>query len=367
MNTASFPQSSTSRLRVGIIGAGAITRYSHLPGYKRLPGVEVVALCDIDEDRAKNLADEFSVPRIYTDYEAMLRQEEPDVVSVCTPNALHAPMTITALESGAHVLCEKPMAPTTAEAQAMTEAARRAGRKLTIGLHHRLRIDTQLLKRAVDAGDLGEIYYAKASILRPSGIPGYGTWFTQKGLAGGGALMDIGVHILDLVLWLMGHPRPITVTGAVYAKFGPDARRLGGWGGHRFTTPGHFDVDDLGTALIRFENGAALVLEASWAGYSGPAQCIQLFGDAGGAEIFPERFGREQPLRLYGDVGDAPSETVPTLPRSRASAHERLIEDWVDCIKNDESPLVTPEQGVLVTQILEAIYRSAKEGREVRL
>jgi predicted dehydrogenase len=367
MSNPSLATSNASKLRVGIIGAGTITWYSHLPGYSRLPDVEVVALCDLDEVRAQKLADEFGVPRTFADYEIMLRQETLDVVSVCTPNALHAPMTIAALEAGAHVLCEKPMAVTTAEAQAMTDAARRTGRKLSIGWHHRFRTDIQLLKRAIEDGLLGNIYYAKASMLRASGIPGYGTWFTNKDLAGGGAMMDIGVHALDLVLWLMGHPRPAAVTGTTYAKFGPQARRLGGWSQHQAEGPARFDVDDLATAFIRFENGATLTLEASWAGYSGSEERLQLFGEAGGAEIFPQRFGREQPLRLFGDVGNAPSESTPTLPHSRTSAHERLIEAWIDSIKTDKPLLITPEQGIMVTQIIEAIYRSAKEGQEVRL
>lgn len=358
---------SNTSLHAGIIGAGSIAWYSHLPGYSRLPDVEIVALCDVDQERAKSMADEFGVPRIYADYEVMLRQETLDVVSICTPNAFHAPMTIAALEAGAHVLCEKPMAVTTAEAQSMADAARRTGRKLSIGLHHRFRPDTQLLKQVIDQGALGQIYYAKASILRPSGIPGYGTWFTNKDLAGGGALMDIGVHFLDLVLWLMGHPRPVAVSGATFAKFGPQARRLGSWGVAHAEPPARFDVDDLATASIRFENGALLMLEASWAGYSSPAQYIQLFGEAGGAEISPERFGREQPLRLFGDVDDVPSESIPTLPHSRTSAHERLMEAWVDCIKTDKPPPVTPEQGVLTVRIIEAIYRSAQEGQEIGL
>lgn len=364
---ASTTPSSTPTLRVGIIGAGAITRYSHLPGYTRLPNVEVTALCDVDADRTARLAEEYGIPRTFANYETMLQQEQLDVVSVCTPNALHAPMTIAALEAGAHVLCEKPMAMTAAQAQAMADAARRSGRKLSIGFHHRFRTDTQFLKRAIDDGLLGKVYYAKASILRPSGIPGYGTWFTNKDLAGGGAMMDIGVHFLDLALWLLGHPQPVAVSGATYAKFGPRARRLGRWSATHHKPPARFDVDDLAAAFIRFEDGATLMLEASWAGYSGPAQRIQLFGETGGADLWPERYGREQPLRLFGDVGDAPSESIPSLPRTPTSAHERLIEAWIDCIRTDSPPAVTPEQGVLVTRIIEALYRSAEEGREVRL
>lgn len=367
MSNSSLSTSNASKLRVGIIGAGSIAQYSHLPGYNRLPDVRVVALCDVDAERAKSMADAFGVPRIFTDYEAMLRQEALDVVSICTPNALHAPMTIAALEAGAHVLCEKPMAVTTVEAQAMADTAHRSGRKLSVGFHYRFRPDTLLLKRAIDDGVLGQIYYAKASILRASGIPGYGTWFTNKDLAGGGALMDIGVHFLDLTLWLMGHPRPVAVTGATFAKFGPQARRLGSWGATHVKSPARFDVDDLATALVRFENGAILSLEASWAGYSGPAHRVQLFGESGGAEISPERFGRDQPLHLFGDIGDVPSESMPTLPHPRISAHDRLIEAWIDCIRADEPPAITPEQGILTTQIIEAIYRSAEEGQEVRL
>ncbi|NLG50863.1 MAG: Gfo/Idh/MocA family oxidoreductase, partial [Chloroflexi bacterium] len=191
-------------LRVGIIGAGFIATRGHVPAYRAVPGVEVVALCDINEKRARAVSEELGIPQAYTDYHAMLEHENLDVVSVCSPNAFHAQMTIDALNAGAHVLCEKPMALNYADAQAMFAASQRAGRSLTIGFHMRYQPEFQTVKQILSDGKLGEVYYIKSSMLRRNGIPGYGSWFTNKDLAGGGAMMDIGCHMLDLSLWMLG-------------------------------------------------------------------------------------------------------------------------------------------------------------------
>jgi predicted dehydrogenase len=353
-------------LRAGVIGSGAIATRGHLPGYRATEGVEVVALCDINAERAQTTAAENGIPQTYTDYRDMLAQANLDLVSVCSPNALHAQMTLDALAAGAHVLCEKPMALTYADAQAMVATAHKARRVLTVGFHNRYRPEMQVAKAQVTAGNLGEIYYAKASMLRRCGIPGYGSWFTNKDLAGGGAMMDIGCHILDLALWLTGHPRPVSVMGAIYGKFGPRAKGLGTWGSDHYPAGARFDVDDLTTAFVRFENGLTLHVEASWAGHNTDGQRIQLLGTEGGIEYNPKLFG-ETPLRRFGEAAGALTEEPLPIGESQGSAYVVEIGDWVAAIRAGKTPLVKASEAAMVVQIVEAVYKSAQSGAEVRL
>lgn len=354
-------------LRAGIIGAGFITVRGHVPGYRAAGGVEVAALCDVREDRARAVAQELGIPRVYTDYREMLSAEELDIVSVCSPNCFHAQMTIDALSAGAHVLCEKPMALTYADACRMIDAARQANRSLTIGFHNRFRPEMAAAKALVDQGKLGDIYYVRASMLRRKGIPGYGSWFTNKDLAGGGALMDIGCHITDLALWLMGHPAPQTVVGSVYANFGPRAQGLGTWGSDHYPAGARFDVDDLATAFVRFENGATLAVEASWAGHGTDGQRIQVFGTEGGVEYNDRLFGAECPVRYFSASGDELREEPVSAPKAGMSAYECEVSDWVQRIRAGQPPYTTPEQAAMAVLIIESVYKSAATGREVTL
>jgi predicted dehydrogenase len=315
------------------LGRVFISVRGHAPGYRAAPGVEVAALCDIKADRASAAAQELGIPKVYTDYREMLAQEKLDLVSVCSPNAFHAEMTIAALRAGAHVLCEKPMALTYADAQAMIAASREAGRSLTVGFHNRYRPEMRAVYDALRDGKLGKIYYAKASMLRRSGIPGYGSWFTNKDLAGGGALMDIGCHILDLALWMLGHPKPVSVSAATYAQFGPRAKGLGTWGSDHYPAGARFDVDDLATAFVRFEGGLTLTLEASWAGHGTDGTRLQFFGAEGGIEYNDKLFGKVAPVHLFGESdGKLTEEEVP-FSQVEGSAYQIEIADWIAAIE----------------------------------
>ncbi len=355
------------QVRVGLVGAGAVITRVHLPAYQRLPNVSVEAICDINVERAKAVAETAGIPRVFADFEEMLNRVELDLVSIGTPNRFHAPQTIAALKKGCHVICEKPMALTVEEAQAMAETARQTGRKLTLGLHHRYRPEAEVLKPMCEAGEFGEIYYARASMMRRSGIPGYGSHFTRKDLAGGGCLYDIGVHILDLTLYLMGYPEPVSVTGQTFSVFGPQRKKLGRWGADILTEAAVFDVDDLATAIVKFANGAVLHLEASWAYHGRHEHRVQLIGREGGAEIYPEMFGREQSVRIYKDWKDQPLDVIPELPRSEVGQHFRLVEEFIAHLDDPTPPRITPEEGVILTRILSGIYRSAETGQEVRV
>lgn len=344
----------SERVRVGIVGVGIGSH--HAAGYSKLPNVEIAAFCDIDSERAQRAADRFGVKRIFTDYEAMLSEEKLDAVSVCTPNALHAPVAIAALKAGCHVLCEKPLSVNAEEGAKIVEAARKAKGKFMIGMNNRFRGDTQVLRKYIDAGELGDIYYARCGWVRRNGIPGMGSWFTRKDMSGGGPLVDIGVHALDVTLYLMGNPKPVSAFGATFAKFGPFGKGTGQWGVPE--RGGAFTVEDLACGQVRFSNGAALVLEASWAQHcAGEKLYSEVYGDKGGATL--------EPLRIYTEAHGRPVDITPSFPS--VGGHEAEIAHFVECIVNNRQPLATAEQALDVMKILDGIYRSAETGESVPL
>jgi predicted dehydrogenase len=280
-------------------------------------------------------------------------------------------MAIDTLAAGCHVLCEKPLAINAADAERMVAAARRSDKILMVAFNRRYISNAIVLKQLIDAGVLGPIYYARAGWTRRSGIPGFGGWFTTKALAGGGALIDLGVHMLDLALYMMGYPRPVAVSGATYAEFGP--RGKGTWAyGTRPADPAQaiFDVEDFATGFIRFENGATLVLEASWAGYQllGDDIYLQLYGRTGGARLAMPNFREEHSLRLTTEMGGTLVDAVPELPQEKGiNEYDREIAAFVQSIRTGVPPPVTAEQGLTVMRIIDALYRSAQTGQEVRV
>ncbi len=276
----------TRPLRVGIVGAGAIATLGHIPGLQRVPDVQIVAICDTNAERARAAAARFGIPAVFEDYNDMLAQVELDAITVGVPNLYHAPVTLAALAAGKHVLCEKPLAITVADGEAMVEAARRAGLLLAVNMHNRLRADMQVLREIVAGERLGRVGYASARWFRRSGIPGFGSWFTRRDLAGGGVLMDIGVHMLDLATWLLGFPQVAAVRGETQAIHGPRGRGLGGWGIER-VPGGTFDVEDFAASHLRLANGGLVTVEVSWAVHGRDEQRVQLFGDEAGAELVP--------------------------------------------------------------------------------
>lgn len=337
----------SEKTTAGVIGLGL--GKAHLAGYLADERVEVVGLADLDVGLAERTASEHGVPHAFAAYRDLLALE-PDLVSVCLPNFLHAPVTIDGLDAGVHVLCEKPMALNAGQARDMADAARRNGRFLMIALNNRFRTETQILKKLVEQDVLGEIYYAKTGWLRRSGIPGAGTWFTRKAQAGGGPLIDLGVHMIDLTRWLMGNPRPASVVGATYA-------RLSG------SVEGEFDVEDLAAAFIRFEGDATLVAETSWASHvPGEGSYVKLMGTRGGAEIT----GND--LTVYTDLhGEQVDITPAYTPREWSDCIAAEIAHFVDCIRSGRTPMSTGEQGVEIMQILDGIYASAADNRMVRI
>jgi predicted dehydrogenase len=353
-------------LKVGIIGAGGIANGAHIPGYKKTPGVELYAACDVARERAQSMAEQHGMPHVFADYEDMLKLPELDVVSVCTPPFAHKDAAIAALQAGKHVLCEKPMALNGDEAQAMVDAWHQAREshqnKFTIGFQSRWGRNAQLLKRMIDAGELGDVYYGRAVALRRRGVPGWGV-FTDKSKNGGGPLIDIGVHALDLALWLMGHPSPASVYGVTFRKFGNRPNVFNPWGPW---DPSTYDVEDSAFAMIRFAGGATLQLECSWAlnVEKSIGQTI-LCGTEGGAQMDPFKIFQEK----HGTILDVVPPERATEGQSGSSdpLHVLEIQGFIRAIREDTDPLVLPEQALTVSRIVDAIYASDESGEAVKL
>lgn len=354
------------KLKVGIIGCGGIAFGKHMPSLFRLATAEMTAFCDLVEERAVKAKDQFGTKeaKVYTDYTELLADESIDVVHVCTPNKSHSDITVAALEAGKHVMCEKPMAKNADGARKMLEAAKRTGKKLTIGYQNRFREDSDYLKKACDEGHLGEIYFAKAHAIRRRAVPTWGVFLNEEE-QGGGPLIDIGTHALDLTLWMMNNYKPKYVVGNVYYKLGQRANEANAWGPW---DPAKYTVEDSAFGFITMENGATIVLESSWALNTleeGEA-ITTLCGTEGGADM---RDG----LRLNGVEFSRTYTKKPALDKGGVAFYDGQTENasdrearlWIDCIINDTEPVVKPEQAIVVTEILEAIYESSKTGKPV--
>jgi predicted dehydrogenase len=339
------------KVRIGIIGAGMIAHRSHAEAFQQVPTAEVVAVADVDEERARGFAEKYEIPQVFTSYEQLLEKGGVDAVSVALPVFLHAPATIAALQSGKHVLCEKPMARTSAEAQSMVDAARNTGRKLAVYWRNRFGARAQKAKQLIDAGDLGQIYYIRTINLRWRGRPGFdarmasfGRWFGSKEQAGGGPLMDIGGYNLDLVLGLLGFPRVLSASAATWRAIDRD----------RADREGH-DVEDLAVGMIRLEGGAVISIEASFAGNIDEPEGTWFFGTTAGLRMEPlslirERNGEKQ-------VTDLDATDVTSLSPTR---------EFVEAIREDRPiPICSGEEALIVTKVQELLYRSAEQGREI--
>ncbi len=338
------------RIRVGLIGAGWPS-WQHIKGYQKIEGVEVAALSDINEPRLKQIADEYKVPKRYVSYEEMLEREGLDAVSVCSPNALHAEMSIKALKQGLHVICEKPMASTPAMAQEMVKAAKQSGKAFMVGYQRRYGHEAQYVKRQIEKGKFGEIYFARAYWVRRSGIPGMGTWFTQKKMSGGGALIDIGVHVLDLALWFMGYPGVKGVSSSWGSKFGArgEGSMQGGWRASKKSRA--FDVDDYAVAHVTFGNGRSLMLQATWATHVKQDEFnVEIWGEKAGARLYPPE--------IYSTV-DGVEETV--TPKVREEwAFDPQMRHFVDCIRTGKRPISPAQEGAKTVELIHRIYQAGK-------
>lgn len=353
-------------LRAGVVGLGWAGQ-QHMAAYVASPHTELVAIAGMEDDVAARLAGELNVGQTYRSLDAMLAEAKLDVVSIATPTALHAPMAIQALEAGVHVLSEKPMAESAASAQAMVDAATRNDRVLDVCYNHRRHGTVQALRKAVDDGLLGDVYYARAGWLRRQGIPGLGTWFTRKDSAGGGPLMDLGVHMLDMALYLLDEPAAETVSASTYAMFGP--RGLGGASvGRPGDGSGAFDVEDLATVFVRLDTGGTLLLEASWAQWVPHDRIyVDLYGSEGGAHLSwsPGSGHGEGVLEIYTDVRGTPAVVTPVLGRN--GNHDQAVGDFLATVVSGKWSEARGTHSLHRMAIIDAAYASSEDHREVVL
>jgi predicted dehydrogenase len=346
---------SEQRVRFGVIGLGM--GRSHVEKLRQAPHADLVAVCDMDTGRLERVGNEFWVNWRTTNYEDLLGSPDVDAVVVALPNALHAPVAVAALRAGKHVLCEKPMARNAAEAERMLQAQRESGRKLMIHFNYRFTPAAMALYRFTQSGELGYAYHARSWWHRTRGIPGLGSWFTSKEAAGGGPLIDLGVHRLDLALWYMGYPKAVAVSGATYSALGNElASRVGK----------AYEVEDMASAFVRFDNGASLLLEASWAanGELREEMVTQVYGTKGGVIHRNVNASYEFEGRVFREEhGSYVSVTPQIYPTDLDSAQEHFARS----ILQDTPPIATGEHGLEVMRILDAVYASAQSGAEVRL
>jgi len=350
---------------VGVIGCG-IGKW-HLEGYATDPRARVIAISGLD-DRCAVIAKEHDVPLVYPNYHDLLANPDIQAVSLAVPNFLHVSIGLDAIAAGKHVLIEKPLARSAAEGEKLVRAAEEAGLVLGIVFNRRSRADMQVLKRAIDRGALGEIYHARAYWNRSSGIPGLGSWFTSKEGAGGGPLIDLGVHVLDMALWLMDEPVVERASAAISAKLGTQG--VGSWVGNRFR-PGQtqgYEVEDFATAFLRTDHGATLYMETSWAEYSARTDefGVSLLGSKGGATLDVKDYATVGTLRLFVEQDGVRTDSIPRLPEKPASAgHGEVIHNFLDAIIDGVPMVPDGRKGLERTALIDAIYRSAAEGREV--
>ena len=350
------------KLKVGVVGVGSIATL-HIQAYLNNPNVELYAFCDINEERLQKMAEQYHVEKTFTDVKDMVALPELDMVSVCTWNSAHAPCTIAALQAGKHVLCEKPMATTAEEARAMQEEARKSGKLLMIGFVRRFGNDCTVVKDFIDGGYFGEMYYTKATYLRRHGNPG--GWFGDKSRSGGGPLIDLGVHVIDLVRYLLGNPQPVSVYGATFQKLlnRPNIKGSEGYASISKSSDDICDVEDLATAMIRFDNGAVLQIEASFSLNIDKDQgTIQLFGTKAGARLDPE-------LTLYTEMNDYLADVRLAAPTALSfdGLFQKEIDHYVSCVAEGVPCRAPAEDGVALMRILDAVYESARTGHEVVL
>ncbi len=352
-------------LKIGIIGCGGIARCAHAPYYKDEKRIQIVAVCDILADRVEKFRDElFPKADIYTDYHELLKRTDIDSVDICTPNYLHSEIAIAAFAAGKHVFCEKPDAVSPEKAIAMKEASEKAGKLLMVMRNNRFSDPSQYAKKFIDAGKMGDIYAARCGWQRRRGIPGKGGWFTTKAQSGGGPLIDLGVHMIDLTIWLMGNPRPVAVSGATFCKFANESSKSDSVNASfgDAVADGIFDVEDLAMGFIRFDNGAVLQIEFSWAS-NVKEECIfvELRGSKAGMTWRNGGF-----VEMYSDED---GQLVDIKPSSKLlnEGHIRNLKHFVEVVLDGNEPCFKPQQGVDMIKILSAVYESAKTGREVRL
>jgi predicted dehydrogenase len=355
----------TKKLKYGLIGCGGCGVEKHLESYSKMKdNVELWAVCDIVEEKAKEAAARYNVPNVFTDYKQLLALDEIDIVSVATPNYLHSPITVDALMSGKHVHCEKPIAMNFEEALKMMDARDKSGKLLMIGLNNRFTMNSVFAKKYIEDGNLGEIYHIKCGWRRRRGIPGKGGWFTNKAMSGGGPLIDLGVHMMDLSLYLAGSPKPVSVVGSTYSKFADSTTKTdsvnSGFG--EALEDGIYDVEDLGVGFVKFDNKMSMALEFSWASNIEQENIYyELYGTKAGIRA---SFLGSWKFEIFSEYADQVVDIIPKIEDISAWG-ENETRHFIDCVKNGKKPIAVPEQAADIIRIIMGLYQSSDTGKEV--
>lgn len=349
-------------MKVGIIGTGNLAEL-HMKAYRKNPDVEIVAVCDFNLERAKQRAEQFGAKEVYQDYKDMLSKSDIDAVSVITWNNTHAEITVNALNAGKHVLCEKPPALNALQALEMEKASQSAGKLLMFGFVRRFEEKAKLLKQKIDDGELGDIYYIKTGYLRRTGNPG--GWFANKKISGGGPLIDLGVHMVDLAMFLMNKPKPVSVFGATFNKVGNMANIKGvsAWKAADYRNDGINDVEDMAVGIIKFENGSCIHLETSWTSHiKKDVTYLEVFGSKGGASLEPD-------LEIYTADRSYLTDIKPVLKSGFDfdACFSEEIDHFVDCVLRGTPCTCSAKDGVTIMKILDAIYASSETGQLIEV
>lgn len=351
-----------SKVKVAIIGCGTIANSAHIRTYLANPDAEIKYFCDIQKERAEKAVKDYGCGEAVEDYRVVLNDPEIDAVSVCTPNNVHATISIDALRAGKHVLCEKPAARTYAEALEMQKVAQETGKVLNIGVVNRFNTGVNRIRDMIQNGELGELYHVYISFRSHRSIPGLGGAFTTKAISGGGALIDWGVHFLDLVMYCAGDPKPKTVTGQAYSKLGRDMENytyVSMWAGPP-NYKGTYDVDDFVTAMIRTE-GPTISLNGAWAQNIGESEMfIDFLGDKAGVRL---QYGKD--FKVYSAKDGALLETTPKFTTRDMFQNE--IDAFIHCVLTGEKAPSHIDTVILTSQIIQAIYDSSEQRTEISL
>jgi predicted dehydrogenase len=342
-----------------------------MAGYAAAPDVDLAALAGMEPDALQQLGDAYQIPEDhrFANWQDLIDHGEVDLVSIAAPTTLHAPITVAALNAGLHVLSEKPMAENGDKARLMVEAAEHNDRVLDVSFNHRQRGDVQTLKKIIDSGLLGKIYYAKVGWLRREGIPGLGSWFTRRATAGGGPLMDLGVHMLDIAFYLLGEPPVRAVTAATYAEFGPRGKGSSISPLMRKTgvQAGAFDVEDLSTAFVRLQGGGTLLLESSWAQWIAKDYCyVTMYGSDGGASIeWGAPDDPERSLHIWTEMSGVPATLHPSVPPD--GRHTECVLEFIEKVRSGDYTNHRGKQALARAVVIDACYASADKGTEITL
>lgn len=348
---------SAKKLRIGLIGTGGIMRWAHLgPGWTAVENCELYAACDVNAESARKLAEDYKIPHVFTDYREMMKLDGLDAVDICTPNMVHRPAAVAALENGLHVLCEKPLATTVADVQAIAAAAKRSGKLVMTAQHMRYQKESVAVKKWIASGALGEVYHSRVHATRRSGLPGSPTFIDPK-LSGGGPCLDIGVHALDAALWLMDFPDPVRVSGRTMVNFAKGYDMPSSWGEWDRQL---FGVEDFASGYVTFSNGASMMLEASWLGHQEKEDfSCTIFGKKAGV-VWPS-------AKYYSVLNGVHIDGSLTTVNGMKQPHTEEILAFAKAIRENLPSPIPVEQTIKVIAILEGIVRSSQAQAEVSL